>query len=106
MRTLLFLSDLDGGGAQRTFVNLANALPRDRIAPTLVVGRDAGPARRWLNADTSLKNLERTRLRRYYLAVASVHTSGSISGLTFNYRRRQCGRLAGYQSSANTAYPS
>lgn len=63
VRTLLFLSDLDGGGAQRTFVNLANALPRDRIAPTLVVGRDAGPARRWLNADTSLKNLERTRLR-------------------------------------------
>lgn len=63
VRTLLFISDLDGGGAQRTFVNLINALPRDRIAPTLVVARGNGPARNWLNTEFSLRNLERTRLR-------------------------------------------
>ncbi|MDP6781888.1 MAG: hypothetical protein QGH32_09105, partial [Alphaproteobacteria bacterium] len=47
-RILFFLPDLDGGGSQRTLVNLAGALPRDRFAASLAVGRSDGPARDWL----------------------------------------------------------
>ena len=68
--TLLFLADLDGGGAQRTFVNLLNALPRDRIAPSLAVARSDGPARTWLDSDSSLIDLKRPRLRS---AVLPLH---------------------------------
>ena len=39
MRILLFLSDFDGGGAQRTFVNLANGMFDKSIDIKLVVGR-------------------------------------------------------------------
>ena len=33
--TLCLLPDLDGGGAQRTLINLAGAFDRTRIAPRL-----------------------------------------------------------------------
>lgn len=64
LRALLFLSDLDGGGAQRTLVNLANALPRNRILPTLVTPRTDGHARNWISSDTPLCDLKAGRLRR------------------------------------------
>lgn len=62
VETFLFLPDLDGGGAQRTLVNLANSLPRDRVSPTLVAGRADGAAREWLAPDTPLMDLEAGRL--------------------------------------------
>ena len=60
---MLFLPDLDGGGAQRTFVNLANALPPDRIGRILVTGRANGPARAWLDPTVRLVDLGCGRMR-------------------------------------------
>ena len=48
LRVLCFLADLECGGAQRTMVNLVNALPRERVAATLAVARAGGWARRWI----------------------------------------------------------
>ncbi len=63
LRVLLFLPDLDGGGAQRTLVNLANALPRDRIEPILVSARTDGYGKDWVAADVPLCDLMTRRLR-------------------------------------------
>jgi glycosyltransferase involved in cell wall biosynthesis len=71
-----FLSELDAGGAQRTVVNLVNALPRDRFAAKLVVGNARGAARAWLKDESALVDLDCTRTRktlrslRAYLAAA------------------------------------
>ncbi|MBL6935721.1 MAG: glycosyltransferase [Alphaproteobacteria bacterium] len=62
-RILFFLPDLDGGGSQRTLVNLAGALPRDRFSATLAVGRSDGPARDWLAGHVPLVDLNAPRLR-------------------------------------------
>ncbi len=62
-RILFFLPDLDGGGSQRTLVNLAGALPRDRFTATLVAGRSDGPARDWLAGHVPLVDLQAPRLR-------------------------------------------
>lgn len=61
--TVLFLPDMDGGGAQRTFVNLANALARDWIDPIVIAGRADGPARSWLDSAVPLVDLGQMRLR-------------------------------------------
>jgi glycosyltransferase involved in cell wall biosynthesis len=63
LRILLFLPDMDGGGAQRTFVNLANILPRARIEPTLAAARIDGHARHWLDENVPLHDLNSGRLR-------------------------------------------
>jgi len=63
LRAFLFLPDLDGGGAQRTFVNLANALPDLGIETTVVAGRTDGPAKEWFGEQFSLIDLEAPRLR-------------------------------------------
>lgn len=75
LRVAFFLSDLDAGGAQRTIANLVNALPPDRFAAELVVGRNNGEARNWLAAGRRVVDLgcARTRdallpLRRYLAA--------------------------------------
>ena len=62
-RILFFLPDLDGGGSQRTLVNLAGALPRDRFSATLAAGRSDGPARDWLAGHVPLVDLNAPRLR-------------------------------------------
>jgi len=62
-RILFFLPDLDGGGSQRTLVNLAGALPRDRFTVTLSAGRTDGPARDWLAGHVPLVDLNAPRLR-------------------------------------------
>ena len=75
LRVAFFLSDLDAGGAQRTIANLVNALPPDRFAAELVVGRNSGEARNWLAADRRTVDLGCTRTRdallplRRYLAI-------------------------------------
>jgi glycosyltransferase involved in cell wall biosynthesis len=63
LQVLFFLPDLDGGGSQRTLVNLAGALPRDRFAATVAVGRVNGPARDWLAGHVPLVDLQAPRLR-------------------------------------------
>jgi len=62
-RVLMFLPDLDGGGAQRTFVNLAGALSGDAISPTLVAARADGPAKDWLAPEVPLIDLGVRRVR-------------------------------------------
>ncbi len=62
-RILFFLPDLDGGGSQRTLVNLAGALPRDRFAATIAAGRTDGPAKAWLADHVELVDLNAPRLR-------------------------------------------
>ena len=62
-RILFFLPDLDGGGSQRTLVNLAGALPRDRFTATLAAGRTDGPARDWIANHVPLVDLNAPRLR-------------------------------------------
>lgn len=60
----MFLPDLDGGGAQRTFVNLANAFGAVGVKRCLAVGRSDGPARVWLADDVPLEDLGALRLRQ------------------------------------------
>ena len=45
---VFFLSDLDGGGAQRTTIDLVRHWPEDRPRPILAVARASGAGRRWL----------------------------------------------------------
>ena len=57
------MPDMDGGGAQRTFVNLANALPDEGIEPVLVTARGDGPAKEWLHPSVRFVDLGSTQLR-------------------------------------------
>ncbi len=63
---LFFLSDLDGGGAQRTTINLVRHWPEDRTRPVLAVARAAGPGRPWLDGIHPV-DLGAGRLRRAFL---------------------------------------
>ncbi|PPR64336.1 MAG: N-acetylgalactosamine-N,N'-diacetylbacillosaminyl-diphospho-undecaprenol 4-alpha-N-acetylgalactosaminyltransferase [Alphaproteobacteria bacterium MarineAlpha4_Bin2] len=60
---LFFLPDLDGGGAQRTVVNLANRLPRERYRATIAAVRCDGPMREWLDDEIELVDLNAGRIR-------------------------------------------
>ena len=60
---VFFLSDLDGGGAQRTMTNLVRHWPDDRPRPTLAVARASGTGRPWLDGIDSI-DLGTGRLRR------------------------------------------
>jgi glycosyltransferase involved in cell wall biosynthesis len=48
-RALFFLADLRGGGAQRTMLNLAAAMPPGRLAVEIALSDEAGAARGWLD---------------------------------------------------------
>ena len=63
IRVAFFLSDLDAGGAQRTIINIVNALPLGRIAPILITGRSDGGARAWLDPAYLLVYLGCARMR-------------------------------------------
>ncbi len=63
LKVLFFLPDLDGGGSQRTLVNLAGVLPRERFVTSLAAGRTDGPARDWLAGHVPLVDLNAPRLR-------------------------------------------
>lgn len=64
MRVLFFLSDLDGGGAQRTIVNLVNAMNERGVDATLVVARSGGAAQHWLGKQVRFVDLKAGRTRR------------------------------------------
>ena len=63
---LFFLSDLDGGGAQRTTINLVRHWPDDRPRPVLAVARASGAGRPWLDGIDPV-DLGAGRLRRSLL---------------------------------------
>ncbi len=63
LKAMFFLADTDGGGAQRTVVNLVNTFPSAEIEATLVVGRADGPARGWLRPGRRLLVLGVPRAR-------------------------------------------
>ena len=65
-RPLFFLSDLDGGGAQRTTINLVRHWPDDRPRPVLAVARASGAGRGWLDGIDPV-DLGSGRLRRSVL---------------------------------------
>ncbi len=61
--TLCLLPDLDGGGAQRTLINLAGAFDRTRIAPRLMALRGGGPAQAWIQPSIPVEILGAARTR-------------------------------------------
>ena len=63
---LFFLSDLDGGGAQRTTINLVRHWPGDRPRPILAVARPSGAGLPWLDGIDPV-DLRSGRLRRSLL---------------------------------------
>jgi glycosyltransferase involved in cell wall biosynthesis len=63
IRAALFLPDLDAGGAQRTLINLFNALPLRGISANLVAGRGSGAARAWVEGGRSIVDLDCARMR-------------------------------------------
>lgn len=58
------LPDLDGGGAQRTLVNLAGAFQAANLNTHLIAGRADGPARQWLAPAVPLTDLGAARMRK------------------------------------------
>lgn len=70
LRVLLYLPDLDGGGAQRTLLNLASALHRiQTLQVRLALGRRDGPAARWLDPAVDCAVLPPGRARQQTIAV-------------------------------------
>ena len=56
-RVLMFLSDLGGGGAQRTMLNLAATMPTHGLTVDLVVGTAQGPAQLWIGPGLTPQHL-------------------------------------------------
>jgi len=61
-RVLIWLSDLGGGGAQRTMLNLAATLPAQGLAVEVAVGQAAGLARQWAAPNLQFHELGGSRL--------------------------------------------
>lgn len=67
MKTLVFLTDLIPGGAQRTIVNLVNYWSSQKLAVQLIIGDDSGGAKDWINPSVNSSNLDKQRLRSMFL---------------------------------------
>lgn len=64
-KLLCFLSDLDGGGAQRTMVNIVNQLAKGPdLEIVFVVAHCRGNGQKWVNENIQLIDLACPRLRR------------------------------------------
>ena len=72
LNAVLFLPDLDAGGAQRTFVNLANHLHVAGVVPRLVVARADGPAKDWLAPKTEFADMGVSRLRAAWRPLRAI----------------------------------
>ncbi len=66
MKLLALLPDLDGGGAQRTMINLINHLHGTRFDAALAVGRADGTAKQWLDPAVPLIDLGCARTRQAF----------------------------------------
>jgi len=64
LRIVCFISDLDGGGAQRTMINLVKELPGHGIQPHLIVGRADGPLREAVPKKCEFTDLNLARTRQ------------------------------------------
>ncbi|MHA1536938.1 MAG: glycosyltransferase [Alphaproteobacteria bacterium] len=71
-RVLCLLPDLDGGGSQRTMVNLVNAFTGHGIAASLAVARGGGPAKAWLDTQAELIELGCARTRGALLPLRAL----------------------------------
>ena len=69
---MCFIPDLDGGGAQRTMVNLLNGFAEGWLDAQLVVARGNGPAREWLSDRVRFHNLDRGRVLRSIVPLSSI----------------------------------
>lgn len=64
MKLMLLLADTEGGGAQRTMVNLANGLAAEGTFDVkLVVGRSGGAAEAWISSTVDVIDLNAPRAR-------------------------------------------
>lgn len=71
-KALFFLPDFGGGGAQRTLINLAAAMPPDLLDLQLAVGDARGPARAWLNPGQDYIDLQSRRMRSSFFALTRL----------------------------------
>jgi glycosyltransferase involved in cell wall biosynthesis len=76
-RVLVFQSDLSGGGAERSALNLVNGLDRSRFAPVLVLNRATGPYISAIRDDVPVIELGAGRMR------------GALFGLAREIRRQR-----------------
>jgi glycosyltransferase involved in cell wall biosynthesis len=70
MKTVFFLPELDGGGAQRTLINLANHISSSQDLK-LVVAQSVGPAAAWVSSTVPLVDLASRRTRSAVLPLAA-----------------------------------
>lgn len=87
--TLCLLPDLEGGGAQRTMINLAAAFDPARIAARLTVLRGGGAAQGWVAPETPFEVLGAKRTRT------------ALPGLVRSLRRRPPQALLATMVDAN-----
>lgn len=76
-RVLIFQSDMSGGGAERSVLNLVNGLDRSRFTPTLVLNRASGPYISALRDDVPVIEIGAGRMR------------GALLGLVREIRRQR-----------------
>lgn len=76
-RVLVFQSDLGGGGAERSALNLVNGLDRARFSPALVLNKAVGPHISSIREDVPVVELGASRMR------------GALLGLAQEIRRQQ-----------------
>lgn len=74
MKLLCFLADLDGGGAERSMLNLCRGFLDKGLQPVLAFGRGDGPARRWADPRLRLINLGAPRARQALLPLRRLLT--------------------------------
>jgi glycosyltransferase involved in cell wall biosynthesis len=72
MRILCFLPDLDGGGAQRTLINLAATFKRAGHEVILSAAQAEGPARAWIDPSVEMLALGSGQLRNALLPLARL----------------------------------
>ena len=75
-RVLVFQSDLGGGGAERSALNLVNGLDRTRFAPVLVLNKAVGPHVTSVRDDVPVVEIGAQRMR------------GALFGLAREIRRQ------------------
>ncbi|WP_085909934.1 glycosyltransferase [Kiloniella majae] len=72
-KIICFLSDLDGGGAQRTMVNIVNELAGDNELEVLfVVAHARGPAIKWVAGHVNLINLSCSRVKEALIPLSFI----------------------------------
>jgi glycosyltransferase involved in cell wall biosynthesis len=71
-KLLCYLPGFEGGGAERTMINLANTLPAEGWTVRLVVGRAQGAAAQWVAPHTDVTDLRAQRSRQAVFRLRSL----------------------------------